>query len=114
MQHMIPPRVRPATRPVRSWAFDSAGWDDFPLRRDDIVISTYPKCGTTWMQRIVGMLVFGSPAPFPVQDSSPWPDFRLMPLEATMALAEGQTHRRFIKSHLPFDALPVHESLIRN
>lgn len=111
MQQMTPPRVRPATRPVRSWAFDSAGWDDFPLRHDDIVISTYPKCGTTWMQRIVGMLVFGSAAPFPVQDSSPWPDFRLIPLEATMVLAEGQTHRRFIKSHLPFDALPVHEGI---
>ncbi len=106
-----PRLIRPATRPVRSRFFDSALWDDFPMRGDDIVISTYPKCGTTWTQRIVGMLVFGSAAPFAVHDSSPWPDFRFIPPEATRALAASQTHRRFLKSHLPFDALPVHEGV---
>jgi aryl sulfotransferase len=81
------------------------------MRKDGIVISTYPKCGTTWTQRIVGMLVFGSPAPFAVQDSSPWPDFRAPPPGAARELAEGQTHRRFLKSHLPFDALPKYEGV---
>lgn len=106
-----PPLVRPATRHVRSRYFDSEAWDGFPIRPDDIVISTYPKCGTTWTQRIVGMLVFGSADPFPVQDSSPWPDFRLPPPGAMAELAETQTHRRFLKSHLPFDALPVHKGV---
>ena len=81
------------------------------MRSDDIVISTYPKCGTTWTQRIVGMLVFGSAAPFPVHDSSPWPDFRMPPPDAMLGLAESQTHRRFLKSHLPFDALPDYEGV---
>lgn len=81
------------------------------MRGDDIVIATYPKCGTTWMQRIVGMLVFGSADPFAVQDMSPWPDFRAIPIEATAELAASQAHRRFLKSHLPFDALPVHEGV---
>ena len=103
--------IRAATRPVRSRIFDSAGWDEFPMRGDDIVISTYPKCGTTWMQRIVGMLVFGSAEPFPVQDASPWPDFRLMPPEAILQLGAGQGHRRFLKSHLPFDALPYYQGV---
>ena len=103
--------IRAATRPVRSRIFDSAGWDEFPLRGDDIVISTYPKCGTTWMQRIVGMLVFGSAEPFPVQDVSPWPDFRMIPPEAVRELGAGQVHRRFLKSHLPFDALPFYQGV---
>ena len=81
------------------------------MRGDDIVISTYPKCGTTWMQRIVGMLVFASADPFAVQDISPWPDFRMIPREATAELAAGQGHRRFLKSHLPYDALPAHEGV---
>lgn len=102
---------RPATRSVRSRIFDSAAWDDFPMRADDIVISTYPKCGTTWMQRIVGMLVFADDAPFPVQGISPWPDFRLVPREVMNDTAARQTHRRFLKSHLPYDALPVHEGV---
>lgn len=103
--------IRPATRHVRSRVFDSSSWDDFPMRPDDIVISTYPKCGTTWTQRIVGMIVFGSAAPFPVQDISPWPDFRVPPPGAMHQLAASQEHRRFLKSHLPFDALPYYEGV---
>lgn len=106
-----PGLIRPATRPVRSRFFDSAAWDNFPMRSDDIIISTYPKCGTTWTQRIVGMLIFGNAEPFAVQDISPWPDFRMIPLEVTTEVAQSQTHRRFLKSHLPYDALPVHEGV---
>jgi aryl sulfotransferase len=109
--HEEPRLIRPATRQVRSRCFDSARWDDFPMRGDDIVIATYAKCGTTWTQRIVGMLVFASAEPFPVMLTSPWPDFRLRPLDEVRAAAEEQTHRRFLKSHLPFDALPVREGV---
>jgi len=35
---------------------DSRRWEHYRPRFDDIVIGTYPKCGTTWMQRIVGLL----------------------------------------------------------
>jgi len=55
------------------------------------------------------MMVFGSTAPFPVQDISPWPDFRMPPPGVMLGLAEGQVRRRFLKSHLPFEALPHYE-----
>ncbi len=96
---------------ARSRYFDSTGWEGYKPRPDDIIVATYPKCGTTWTQRIVGMLVFASPAPFPVQDSSPWPDFRLPPPGAMHELAESQTHRRFLKSHVPYDAMPLYRGV---
>ena len=59
------------------------------------------------MQRIVSMLIFASAEPKHIWDLSPWPDMRLFgPIEATLASAEAQTHRRFFKTHLPYDALP--------
>lgn len=102
--------IRPALREVRSRVLDSARWAGYKPRADDIIIATYPKCGTTWMQRIVGMLVLKSVVPFPIQQASPWPDLRVSgPIEEVFARAEAQTHRRFLKSHLPYDALPVYE-----
>ena len=96
---------------ARSVYFDSARWEGYQPRPDDIVIATYPKCGTTWTQRIVGMLVYQSDEPFGVQESSPWPDMRMPPPGAMLELAESQTHRRYFKSHLPYDALPVYEGM---
>lgn len=103
--------VRGPVIEARSRVFDSAGWHDYRPRADDIIIATYPKCGTTWTQRIVGMLIFQSDASFPVQDSSPWPDFRLPPPGAMLELAESQTHRRFFKTHLPYDSLPIYQGV---
>ena len=42
----------------RSFISDSARWEGFAFRPDDIVISTPAKCGTTWMQMISALLVF--------------------------------------------------------
>jgi aryl sulfotransferase len=103
--------IRGPSIETRSRYFDSAGWNDYQHRPDDIIIATYPKCGTTWTQRIVGMLIFQSDAPFPVQDSSPWLDFRLPPPGVMLELAESQAHRRFFKSHVPHDALPIYEGV---
>ncbi|HET6816205.1 MAG TPA: sulfotransferase domain-containing protein [Mycobacteriales bacterium] len=87
---------------------DSARWRDFPLRRGDIVISTRSKSGTTWMQAICGLLVFGTPTlPAPIAELSPWLDFRVTPLQEVLARLDAQTHRRFIKTHTPLDGLPL-------
>ena len=55
--------IRPALREYRTWTTDSRRWNHYQPRRDDIVIATYPKCGTTWMQQIVSSLVFQDAAP---------------------------------------------------
>lgn len=105
----MPTLLRAPTRVVRSRVYDSARWDGYQPRESDVVIATYAKCGTTWTQRIVSMLVFQSAAPRPVWESSPWPDMRLFgPIEDELARAEAQTHRRFFKTHLPLEALPIY------
>lgn len=107
----MPELIRGQLRQARSEFFDSALWEGYQPREDDIIISTYPKCGTTWTQRIVGMMVYQSDEPFGVQESSPWPDMRLPPPGVMLELAESQTHRRYLKSHLPYDCLPVYEGV---
>ena len=59
----------------RSLVYDSARWDGFELRPGDIVISTPPKCGTTWTQMICALLVLQDPdLPAPLSTLSPWID----------------------------------------
>jgi aryl sulfotransferase len=101
--------LRAPTRAVRSRSMDSARWQAYRPRPDDIIIGTYSKCGTTWVQRIVSMLIFKSTAPRPIVEESPWLDLRTRDLTASVEMIEAQTHRRYLKTHLPFDALPVYE-----
>ncbi|MFI5317666.1 MAG: sulfotransferase domain-containing protein [Myxococcota bacterium] len=107
---MIEPRR--SARTYHTWTHDSTRWDRYAPRAGDIVIATPPKCGTTWTQRIVSLLVFQSPAPCPVMEVSPWIDARFtIPLEPMLQLIEAQTHRRFLKSHLPLDGLPIYDEV---
>jgi aryl sulfotransferase len=82
---------------------DSRKWNDFAFRDDDIIISTWSKSGTTWMQQIVSQLIFRAEPDLYGIDRSAWPDFRLIPDSVERAAA--QTHRRYLKTHLPLDAL---------
>jgi len=87
--------------------FDSARWEGFTFRADDIVISTPPKCGTTWTQMICALLIFQTPTFDRSLDLiSPWLDMQTRDLVSVRADLDAQTHRRFIKTHTPFDGLP--------
>ena len=108
---MTPELLRAPSRAVRSRIMDNARWQAYRPRPDDIIIGTYSKCGTTWVQRIVSMLVFRSAAPRPILEDSPWLDLRTRDLTASVENIEAQTHRRYLKTHLPFDALPVYEGV---
>jgi aryl sulfotransferase len=93
------------TRDLQSHHFDSTIWDDFAFRDDDIVIATYAKSGTTWVQQILAQLLFDGEAGLEVAEMSPWLDLRVPPKEVKLPAVEAQTHRRFVKTHLPVDAL---------
>jgi len=99
------PSLPRKTRELHSHHFDSTVWNDFRFRDDDIVIATYAKSGTTWTQQIVAQLLFGGNPALSVADMSPWIDLRVPPKEIKLPAVEAQTHRRFLKTHLPVDAL---------
>jgi len=97
------------TREMHSNHFDSTIWNDLDFRDDDIIISTYGKAGTTWVQQIIAQLIFGGDPNLEVAEMSPWMDLRLPPKEIKLQMVDAQKHRRFLKTHLPVDALSFSE-----
>lgn len=98
-------------RELRTWHMDSRRWDRYRPRPGDIIVGTYPKCGTTWTQQIVSLLIFQSPEPRPVTTIAPWIDFRGRAVEQHYEMLEAQTHRRSLKTHLPLDTMPFHDDV---
>lgn len=97
------------TREIHNHHMDSTIWDDFQFRDDDVVVAAYGKSGTTWTQQIVGQILLGPDADLPTAELSPWLDLRVPPKAVKLPAVEAQTHRRFLKTHLPVDALRFSE-----
>ena len=89
-----------------TWLIDSDRWGAFQPRPSDVVVATYPKSGTTWMQRILSLLIFRSEEPVPLDQIFPWWEVNRRPIEAVVEDFEAQSHRRSVKTHVPFDAVP--------
>jgi aryl sulfotransferase len=104
---------RPSVRHIyQNHHLDTERWNGFRPRRDDIVISTSYKAGTTLMQTIVCNLLFpNGDLPGRVTVMAPWLDMRIGSLDEVMAGLEAQTHRRCIKTHLPLDGLPFYDEV---
>lgn len=86
----------------RDFVMDSARWDGFAFRGDDIIISTPAKCGTTWTQRLCSLLLGVEPTPDrPLSVISPWVDMNTRPLAEVVADLEGQAHRTSTCSTTP-------------
>src|SRR6266508_5421693 len=103
---------RAPVRRYRDVMVDSARWERFTFRPGDVVISTPSKCGTTWMQTIVGMLLLDRvDLGAPISTISPWLDMLIRTDDEVFGLLEPQTHRRFIKTHTPLDGVPRHDEV---
>jgi aryl sulfotransferase len=108
---MTKPEI-PARRVYQGSVSDSTRWQAFRPRPGDVVVTTPPKAGTTWTQAILALLISGDPG-VDAQTSmkSPWIDIKFRDLAEVMARLETQDHRRQVKSHTPFDGLPVWSDL---
>jgi hypothetical protein len=104
--------VTTAPKHYRSFVSDSARWNEFVFRPGDIIISTPPKCGTTWTQMICALLIFQKPEfDRPLAKITPWLDMQTRDLAEVFAELDAQEHRRFIKTHTPLDGLPQHDDI---
>lgn len=109
MQKAVLPEVRHS---YEHHHLAASRWNDFEIRPGDVVISTSYKAGTTWMQTIVGNIVFHEHGmPGSIMDLSPWLDMRIFQEKQVKEGLAGQTHQRFIKTHLPLDGLVFHKDV---
>ena len=104
--------IRPPLREYRTWVMDSRYWSGYAPRKDDIIIASAPKCGTTWMQQIVSSLVFRDAAVRALPTVSPWVEARFRyTAEEMRGILAALPHRRFLKTHLPIDGLPLYDEV---
>lgn len=93
-------------RSYKNLFMDSSLWDGVTPRHDDVIIASYGKSGTTWVQQIVGQLLSSADPNLDIAASSPWVERRASNEDQRIQDFENTKKRRFLKTHLPADALP--------
>jgi aryl sulfotransferase len=87
-------------------------WDMFAPRQSDIVVCTPPKSGTTWIQGILALLISGDPeVDADITNSAPWLDVGAPAAGEVFERLKAQTQRRQVKTHTPFDGIPIWKEL---
>lgn len=84
---------------------DSRIWNRFRFRDDDVIIASWAKSGCTWLQQIVGQLLHDGDPALPTANLSYWVEMPLPSENFNLRQLEAQNTRRFMKTHLPVDAL---------
>ena len=81
-------------------------WGFFALRPSDVIVSTPPKCGTTWILNIIMMLIYGRAVPEAGNRvDSPWLDAGFRDQKVLAATQDRLERRRCLKSHTPMDGI---------
>ncbi|XP_075035104.1 sulfotransferase 1C1-like [Mixophyes fleayi] len=88
-------------------------WDqihNFQAREDDILIATYPKAGTTWVQEIMDLILLEGDVEKSMRAPSfvkvPFIEINPKPRKSGVDNANAMESPRFLKTHLPIQLLP--------
>ncbi|XP_039263067.2 sulfotransferase 1B1-like [Styela clava] len=99
--------------PFPDWGVVTKEFYKFEIRENDIIVSTYPKAGTTWMQEITWLICHNADT---ITSKKSRIDLRVPFYEyvdpynyptGSKCLEDWPTDKqRIIKTHVPFDLLP--------
>lgn len=107
------PVIAPAEHIYSGGLFRPERWATWVPNKGDILVCTPSKCGTTWTQTMLAMLVHGGeelPAKLPML--SPWVDADLgVPASEVAETLAAQKGRRVVKTHTPADGFPIWEGV---
>lgn len=107
------PVIAPASRTYRDKVTSPERWETWVPNKGDILVCTPSKCGTTWTQTMLAMLIHsGADLPMKLPVLSPWVDADLgVPASEVAAVLAAQTGRRVVKTHTPADGFPIWEDV---
>lgn len=101
-------QLHPAVLTYRGALTRPERWADWSPRQGDIIVCTPAKCGTTWTQTIIAMLLYGTTQlPDRLSALSPWLDSNLGDAERPAQVPPSPSGRRVVKTHTPADGFPV-------
>ncbi|MFT6076791.1 MAG: hypothetical protein ACJAZ1_003729 [Yoonia sp.] len=102
-------QLAPESRKYSGKITDFNRWTTWTPHKGDILVCTPPKCGTTWTQTMLAMLVHGGPTlPEKLPFLSPWVDADLgVSAQDVAAELATQKQRRVVKTHTPADGFPI-------
>jgi len=109
----LAPVIAPAERNYRGGSTRPERWNTWVPNKGDILVCTPAKCGTTWTQTMLAMLVNrGAELPARLPILSPWVDADLgVPAREVAEALAAQKGRRVVKTHTPADGFPIWEGV---
>ena len=109
---------------IKEWGVDTSNSEAFKRRayanytpsQNDVIVTTYPKSGTTWMKQIAYQIGYKGDGEYQhIDHVVPWPD-NLVPMDNMAVvdnlshLADSPTGLHVIKSHLEAEYIPYNKN----
>lgn len=99
---------------------NSERWFHYSPRRNDIVLSAYPKSGSTWVEHILLYLIQGVETKLLVDEFSSWVEYRYIrnrpgapyPIDMFKKDINDRTFQRVFKTHLPPSHVPYYGNVL--